>query len=370
MRMSQSFIAELDATIQSSSSDKRIATLRRITDLFLSNAGQYDPEQIELFDGVFVRMIGHIESRALAELGARLAPVERAPAGVIRHLAGHDEIAVAGPVLKESKRLSSPALIEIARLKGQDHLLAISQRAEIDETVTDVLVDRGNSEVVRQVAVNSGARFSQTGFATLVKRAEHDEILAEIAGRRADMPPQLFEQLLAKATETVKAKLMASLPPDAAGDAARTLNTVTRELHGMRPARDYAEAEHLVTLLHRDGKLNEAAILEFARSSRFEEAVAALALQCSAPIEIIDRLMQGGRIDGLLVPCKAAGLSWPTAKAVIRLNPIHGVISEDAFELAKKDFLRLSVAAARRIIRFWQVRPHGNAGAPPSRMPA
>ena len=52
MGTGQSLISELDTAIQSSSSDKRIATLRRVTDLFLSHAGQYDPAQVKLFEGV------------------------------------------------------------------------------------------------------------------------------------------------------------------------------------------------------------------------------------------------------------------------------------------------------------------------------
>jgi uncharacterized protein (DUF2336 family) len=355
----------LDAAIQSSSSDKRIATLRRVTDLFLSHAGQYDPEQMKLFDGVLMRMIGHIETRALAELGGRLAPIDGAPVEVIRHLANHDEIVVAGPVLKDSKRLTSNDLVDIARRKSQDHLLAISGRSEIDEAVTDVLVDRGNAEVARKVAVNAGARFSQNGFATLVRRAEKDDVLAEAAGQRTDIPPALFEQLLAKATATVKAKLLAARP-DAAGDLTHTLNKVARELQAERPVRDYTEAQHLVGLLNRDGKLGEAVMLEFARANKFEEAISALALRCSAPIDIIDRLMQGARIDALLIPCKAAGLAWATTRAFIRLNSAHSITSEDDFEIAKQDFQKLSVAAAQRIMRFWQVRSAVTpAGMPP-----
>jgi len=365
MGTSPSLISELDAAIQSSSSDKRIATLRRVTDLFLSHAGQYDPEQMKLFDGVLMRMIGHIETRALAELGGRLAPIDVAPMEVIRHLANHDEIVVAGPVLKDSKQLTSDDLVDIARRKSQDHLLAISGRSEIDEAVTDVLVDRGNAEVARKVAVNAGARFSQNGFATLVKRAEKDDVLAEATGRRTDIPPALFEQLVAKATETVKAKLMAARP-DAAGDLTQALNKVSRELQAERPARDYSEAQHLVALLNRDGKLNETALLEFARANKFEETIAGLALRCSAPIDIIDRLMQGARIDAVLIPCKAAGLAWPTTRAIIRLNPAHSITSEDDFEIAKQDFQKLSIAAAQRIMRFWQVRSTVTmAGMPP-----
>jgi uncharacterized protein (DUF2336 family) len=356
MSMSNSLLAELDQAIQSGSDDRRIVTLRRVTDLLLTHADQYDPEQIELFDDVLLRLVAHIETRVLAELGERLAPVATAPLGVIRHLANHDEIAVAGPVLKDSKRLSPPDLVEIASVKSQDHLLAISQRSEIDETVTDVLVDRGNSEVARTVVVNSGARFSQNGFATLVKRAEHDDVLAELAGQRADMPPQLFAQLVAKATATVKAKLMASLRPEAADEVAKTLDKVTRELQVQRPARDYGQALGRMQLLQGDGKLDESTILESAKAGQFEETGAALALLCSAPIELIDQLMRGNRIDALLIPCKAGGLGWPATKAVIRLTPAQGATSEPAFETAKKDYANLSLAAAQRIIRFWQAR--------------
>src|SRR5262245_39910799 len=365
MGMPYSLIAELDEAMQSGSSDRRMATLRRVTDLLLSQADLYDSTQIELFDDVLLRLIEHIETRALAELGERLAPVEHAPVGIIRHLANHDEIAVAGPVLKDSMRLLPPDLVEIASVKSQDHLLAISQRAEIDETVTDVLVDRGSPEVARTVAVNSGARFSQTGFATLIKRAEQDDVLAELAAQRADLPPQLFAQLLVKATETVKAKLMASLSPEAAEEVARTLNKVARELQAPCPVRDYAEALTRMKLVEEAGRLDESIILESAKGGEFEETAAALALLCSVPIELIDRLMQGSRIDALLIPCKAAGLGWPATKAVVRLTPAQAATSEPAFEIAKKDFANLSVVSAKRIMRFWQVR----ASVAPGTMP-
>jgi hypothetical protein len=76
--------------------------------------------------------------------------------------------------------------------------------------------------------------------------------------------------------------------------------------------------------------------------------------------------MQCARIDALLIPCKAAGLAWATTRAIIRLNPAHSITSEDDFEIAKQDFQKLSVAAAQRIMRFWQVRSAVTpAGVPP-----
>src|ERR1043166_7845555 len=364
MQATQSVLAELDEAIRTGSSDRRIETLRRVTDLFLSNATQCAPEQVELFDDVLVHLIGHIENKALAELGQRLAPVPHAPMEVIRRLANHDEIAIAGPVLTGSSRLTAAELVTIARNKSQDHLLAISGRSQIDEDVTDVLVERGNSEVARKVAVNAGARFSERGFANLVERAENDDDLAQFVGQRADIPPQMFQTLLQKATEAVRERLLASLDPAAAAGAMNALNRISRDaMRAHAQPRDYSSAQHLIKLLEKDRKLNEAAIVDFAHAGRFEETVAALAAKSSAAIEIIERMMQSNRADGLMIPCKAAGLSWPTVRTLMQMNPAHRALSEESMDGARRDFLRLSAAAAQRILRFWQVRTSVNGKA-------
>jgi uncharacterized protein (DUF2336 family) len=116
-----------------------------------------------------------------------LARTDHAPANIIRKLAFDDSIDVAGPVLRESGQLDAKALVANARTRSQPHLLAISKRKSIEETVTDVLVTRGNREVVNSVANNGGAQFSGFGFLHMVKRAEGDSILAEQLGLRKDL---------------------------------------------------------------------------------------------------------------------------------------------------------------------------------------
>lgn len=354
MQAQASLISDLEAAITSSGSDRRIETLRRVTDLFLSNADRYDPAQVEVFDDVLGRMISHIEARALAELSNRLAPVSNAPLEVIRTLAMNDAIEVAGPVIENSVRLSNSDLVSIASTKSQDHLLAISGRKEIDETVTDVLVERGNVAVARKVAVNQGARLSGTGYAKLVRRAEHDDELTDSIGKRADIPPQLFQELVQKATEAVRARLLAARPD--AEDVLRALNKASGELAKASAPRDYSSAKRIVQPLHHDGKLKEAEVMQFARDKRFEDVVVSLSLLCSTRLEIIDRLMQGSHIDALLIPCRAADFSWPTVKAVTQLNPCHRALTEDKYEQLHKDYQKLSITTAQRIIRFWQVR--------------
>jgi hypothetical protein len=187
------------------SSDRRTEILRRVTDLFLGNADDLNSEQNGLIDDVLAHLIRQIETTALAELGEKLAPVDNAPNGVIRTLARHDEIAVAGPVLAQSVQLTDRDLVEIAGSKGQSHLGAISERTRLAAAVTDILIQRGDTGVVRKLSQNQGATFSDRGYVTLARRAETDERLAENLSVRLDMPPQLLQDLLAKATETVRA---------------------------------------------------------------------------------------------------------------------------------------------------------------------
>lgn len=361
MNVQGSLISELDEAITSGGSDKRVETLRRITDLFLTHADRYQPEQVAVFDDVLGHMIRHIESRALTELSQRLAPVDNAPRNLVRTLAMDDAIEVARPVIESSICLSTSDLVEIASTKGQEHLLAISGRNEINEAVTDVLVERGNDEVARKVAVNQGARFSGGGYATLVRRAEHDDRLADSVGRRTDIPPKLFQELVQKATETVRTRLLAERPNS--DGAMQVLQKASGELAKANAARDYSAAKRFVMPLHHDGKLKEATVLEFAGDKRVEDVVVALSLLCPAPLEIIDRLTLGSHIDALLIPCKAASFSWPTAKTILCLNPCHRALTEERYEQMRKDYSKLSFATAQRILRFWQVRSNLESGA-------
>src|SRR5579859_5130772 len=131
MALYANLIPELETAIREGSDHKRAAMAARITDLFISTAGRFDAVQIALFDEILSRLIEEIEIKTLAEIAQRIAPVERAPIGVVRRLAGDDDIGVAGPVLRQSSRLADAELAAIASRAKAAHLLAISQRARL-----------------------------------------------------------------------------------------------------------------------------------------------------------------------------------------------------------------------------------------------
>ncbi len=237
-----SLIPELEDVIQQGSPERRAETLKRITAFFLDGASRFNEDHVRLFDEVFSRLITEIETKARSELSHRLAPVGNAPVDVVRRLAQDDDIAVAGPVLKQSPRLAETDLVDIAQTKSQAHLLAISERPGIAEPVTDVLVRRGGREVVHRVADNRDARFSNDSFFTLVDRAEKDGVLAEKVGLRPDIPPRLLRDLLLKATEMVQQRLFASAKPETQAEIRRVLAKVSHEVAAKAAPRDYSAA--------------------------------------------------------------------------------------------------------------------------------
>jgi uncharacterized protein (DUF2336 family) len=355
MSAQYSLIVELEDAINSGSSEKRVETLRRVTDLFLYDADRLNEAQVGVFDDVLCHLIKRIETKALVELSGQLAPVDNSPIEVIRQLARNDEITVAGPVLTQSTRLTTGDLVEIAGTKSQQHLLAISGRSEIEEAVTDVLIDRGNSEIAHRLARNTGARFSENGFSTLVQNAETDESLAEKLGLRLDIPLRLLRDLLLKATEAVRTRLLALAPAETKDEIQRVLAKISNEVsREATVSRDFTQAQQGILAMKKDGRLDESALLEFANRRRYEQMVAALSMLSFASIELTASLMKS-RSPGLLVPCKAAGLSWPTVSAILCNRFAHHTVSDADLLQAKEDYSRLSQPSAQRVLRFWQV---------------
>src|SRR6266849_7141230 len=138
----KSFLRDLDDAVSRGTADSRTRALWHATDLLI--AGRYSDDEIWTFGEVIGRLADEIEVAARAQLAQRLARNDVAPVNIIHKLAFDDSVEVAGPVLRESGQLDAKALVANARTKSQPHLLAISKRKSIEETVTDVLVTRGN----------------------------------------------------------------------------------------------------------------------------------------------------------------------------------------------------------------------------------
>src|SRR5947209_4399480 len=180
-------IPGLDAIVKHGDPKRRADAARKISELFFAGAARLGPAHVDLFDGILTGLVPHTEAAARADLAQRLAVLGNAPPALVDLLAREDEILVAGPLLRRSPAIAEPTLIEIARSKGQGHLLATSERPKLSPGITDVIVRRGDREVARRVAGNAGAQFSAAGYSSLIKRACEDGVLTLTVGQRGDL---------------------------------------------------------------------------------------------------------------------------------------------------------------------------------------
>ena len=354
---SESLLDELQVTLAHGTVARRVETLRRVTDLFINGAVDFSDEQIGLFDDVFQCLMVHIETSAKALLANRLAVIDTAPPLVIRALAFDDLIEVAAPVLSKSERLDDDALIETARSKSQAHLMAISIRKVLSGAVTDVLVLRGNDEVIQSTVNNPGAEFSERGFTRLINRAEGDDTLATCLGMRPTMPRHLYLKLLAKASATVRERLEAANPQQA-GEVPIAVREATRRARSAPSAltQETAIAHALVKSLYDDGRLDEFQVATFAEAGKFDEANAAIAALAKVPVSIAENMMVETRAEGVMILAKVSGMSWSTVKAIINMRDDLSGMDRADLQACKATYERLRPSTAQQVLRFHRMQ--------------
>jgi uncharacterized protein (DUF2336 family) len=349
-----SLIADLEAAIASGSPRKREKALELVSNLFVAGSGNYSGDQITVFGDVLTALATDIETKVRVKLSHQLAKVAHAPANVIKSLAFDDEIAVAEPVLQWSEVLSDADLVTTASTKSQDHLQAISQRRTLSESVTDILVERGNHRVVRSTAKNPGARFSDKGFGKLVARARSDEALQLHVGRRSDIPRHHFLKLLETASATVRAKIAAEFPraaetiSEVVAAVATDINTEVRST-----SVEHSKARVRVKRLCMTGQFSEAEVHAFARADNFERTAVALSVFGQFPIDLVERALLDESSDTVLVLAKAAGCCWSTTKSILRLSAAGRSMSVMDMDQAQSSFDRLQVKTAKRAVEFY-----------------
>jgi uncharacterized protein (DUF2336 family) len=353
----ENLLDELQTTLAHGTVARRVETLRRVTDLFLNGAVDYSDEQISLFDDVFQCLMEHIETSAKALLANRLAPIDTAPPRTVRALAFDDLIEVAGPVLAQSAGLDDDTLIENARSKSQAHLMAISTRKTLSGAVTDVLVLRGNDEVILSTVSNPGAEFTERGFTRLVNRAEGDDNLATCIGLHPTIPRHLYLKLLAKASDTVRHRLEAANPGQA-----RDVPTAVRE--ATRRARcapsavtpDTAIAHALVKSLYEDGRLDEFQVASFAEAGKFDETNASIAALANVPVSVAENMMIETRAEGVMILAKVGALSWSTVKTIINMRDELSGAEPTDLQACKDTYERLRPSTAQQVLRFHRMQ--------------
>lgn len=285
-----SLLTDLEASVARGGLGHGETLLRRLTNLFTDEAARLGEDQVAAFDAVILHLAGQMEHQARIDLSERLADVPNAPRSVVRDLAFDGVLAVARPVIARSQRLIEGDLETLAAKRGQGHLIAMASRVVLSPAVADLLVARGDPDVVRVLAGNPGAQFSAGGFAALGDRAFSDAALGARLQTRTDLPTSLRTRL------ANFAKAHAAEPLAVPQPAARS--------HAL------LAAEVFVSTQARRADIDEAVLIAWLKGGRATEAVVALARLAGIPSEMAIDAYESGSYDALLPIVRSLRFGW------------------------------------------------------------
>ncbi len=323
------------------SSEARRQLLNAVTDLFLLDQDPTEPSKAH-YGEIALRSLPHLEDEARKAYAGHVAAVPSLPHEVAVTLAGDADSEVARLVLKLSPVLTDTDLAAIAVSQSQHHLAAIAERARLSESVTDILVQRGDRTVLHTVSANEGAHFSDKGFDTLLERGGKDAEIGGALARRSDLTPNRASRVL-EIVEGLSGGAW-SKPADEAATLARRARQQRLEVKLLLAdlGAGKRELDEIVTMLaEEDRAYHLAEVIAQASGITNEQAL---------------RVLLQRDVSGIAVTCRSLNLGIAAFKSVLELRSRRLLFGARDAEGDLKNYASLDTATAERTLRFLKLK--------------
>ncbi len=262
-------------------SSRRIL-VQNVADLFLTAEGRLSDRERALMSDILGKLVSEMETVVRRQLAEKFAHIPEAPESLVVRLA-NDEIEVARPILMHSHVLQDRDLVEIVKLRTQEHRLAVAIRQPLTETVTDALVEYGDENVIEELVNNYDAMISHRTMDFLVEESQRIDRFREPLVRRPDLPPDLAHRMFWWVSASLRRHILSEFNVDP-GLLDQTIQETTASIT-RAPTPALSEAESLADSLDAKGRLNERFLVQTLRSGQV-----ALFIACLARLAHIDML--------------------------------------------------------------------------------
>lgn len=363
MSQPKSHLQDLVDLAKEQSSDKRRELMRKLTDVFLDSAPDYNDTERDHFGAILSLVATDMDAAVRRQLAKQFANVPSAPHNLIHKLATDEEFSVAKDVLLKSTVLSDDDLIGIARSSAQDKLELIASRHSVSEALSDAIVEHGDDEVVVKLVTNTGANLSRTTFRRVVERSETSEVLQTPLITRADVPPDMLQDMFSFVSSELRTKItekLESLPPDVVEKAfAAAAKEFAGEVRQLKDAD--RKAMVYVAEMGRRKLLNEALLHQLLRNKQVTEFVHAFAKLGEIDVKTAHRIVNACNTEGVAIVCRSMRFDRSTFAAI-------AFFLEESAKRERKDtnnilelYDKVTPEAAQRVMRFWRVRKEADA---------
>ncbi|MBD3844793.1 DUF2336 domain-containing protein [Bosea sp. SSUT16] len=325
------------------SSDSRRQLLNAVTDLFLLDQ---EPSEVskEHYGDIAVTSLSHLGDEDRQGYADRVAALPSLPRNVAVTLGGDDNVEVARLVLTLSPVLTDTDLAAIAVSQTQQHLAAIAERARLSESVTDILVERGDRTVLSTVSANEGAAFSDRGFDRLLERGTGDAGIAGNLARRSDLAPKRAERVLRIVEQLSDGSGAAGTPTDEAVSLARQARQQRLEVKLLLSdlTAKVREVDDVLTMLaDEDRAFHLAQVLSQVAEITPEQAL---------------RVLMQRNASGIAVTCRSLGVGMTAFRAILQLRARRLYFSSRDIDDDVDAYAKLDLATAERTLRFLKLR--------------
>lgn len=350
-------LVDLIDLAKENSSEKRRVLLREVTDLFFRRHAPSQPEVLQ-FDVLLTQLASEMEEVVRAELSCRFADHPTPPDRLIFTLATDAAIAVAEPVLARSPGLSEADLLQVVKTHSQDHLRAVSRREVVPESVSDVIVERGDDRTLHVLLCNDGAQLSRVAAEAAVDRATRNPDLHEAVIERKNLPADLLNEMYFVAEARLRHRILeenAKLDPAMLEQALAAGRKRVAQQDGALPA-DYDEVEAYISALREAGELTPRMLARFLRSNGMTHFLVALAKLADIDFHTARTIVETKELDALAVVCRAADLDralFLTYAVVLLNNEGDGMARAQEYG---RLYAQLTRDTALRTLRFWRLR--------------
>jgi uncharacterized protein (DUF2336 family) len=334
-----------------------------VTDLFLPAAQRLTDQQRALMTDVLGRLLGTVEMEVRRHLVKALS---RSPASQpdLEARLSSDSIEVARPILERSSVVRNPALMDIVIQCAEEHRMAIALRETVSPSLTEALAERGfkgsEDDVLEGLIRTEDPVLSRRAMELLVAESKRNGQFQQPLLTQNDLPADLAHEVYWWVAAALRRHILKNFVIDQA-----VLDPML-ERAAKRAMVEYDDTQsvqsralQLARRLNELGELTDGFLLRTLRQGRLSLFTAAFAARAKIAFNTVWRIVTDPASESFIVLAKAVDVSRDaTASLVIVLGELGNAASARP-PSAVAEILRLhddlDVAAARRVLQYWQL---------------
>lgn len=351
---------------QNRTKSARSELVGNIQDFFLTEESRLSERERAIMSDILIKLIHDIEMDVRAELSKAIAKVDANMPDLVRMLS-NDDISVAAPVLQGCKALQDNDLIDIIKMRTDEHRLIVAMRDDVSESVSDALVDTGGDDVLEALIRNEDAEISRRAMQLLVAESKRKDRFQEPLLSRDDLPSDLAYKMYWWVSAALRKRILKDheIAADVLDDA---IEVSTKRAAGQQDEVNGAviKAMQLVKRLDAVGQLTIDFLIRALRQQRINVFVAGLALRSGIAFKTAWRIISDRGFESFIVAAKATGIDRNEATTIVLLlaeaqNPAAARRPEVLNSIVDV-YNSVSVEKARTVLQVWQ-RDLGYAAA-------